>query len=388
MVLFLAFLFALLLSALSMPLILKVAHSLKLYDATNERKIHTGNIPRLGGLGIFASFILSITTITLTTGIGVSTGGRFWGVIVCMVIVYAVGLIDDFRDLRARFKFSVELIGAAFLTILGFRFSFITVPFGGGILYLGLAAYPVTVIWIIGITNAVNLIDGMDGLASGIAALSAAVFGAFFLLVGDPGAALACFALMGAIFGFLIFNLPPAKMFMGDSGALFLGFTLAVIPLIGRSSGRVEIGFVPAITVLLIPIFDTFAAMIRRTRARVSVFSPDKLHIHHKLLDLGLGVKGVLAVIYGAQALLCLVALSFVVISRRFGFYFNIGTWIVYAAAFFALSRTARISAKQRIAQGGAEASGLAGGASTAPARALKTSLVGGTYQVKKTPSK
>jgi UDP-GlcNAc:undecaprenyl-phosphate GlcNAc-1-phosphate transferase len=351
MVIFFGFAGALLFSALSMPLILKVAHRRGLYDAIDERKIHTGNIPRLGGLGIFVSFLLTIAIISTVSGSGINTGGRFWALVVCMLVVHLVGLIDDFKDLRARYKFFVELAGATLLVALGFRFDSILVPFGNGSISLGLLSYPLTVIWIIGITNALNLIDGMDGLAGGIAAFAAAVFGVFFLLEGDLGASLACFILLGSIFGFLVFNLPPAKIFMGDSGALFLGFTLAVLPLLGSASGRIEIGIVPAVSILLIPIFDTFTAMIRRRRSGVSVFTADKLHLHHKLLDLGLNVRGALSVIYLTQTLLCLIALSVFVFSHGIAFFINICAWVILAFLFYLLGRISqeKLSDTQRV---------------------------------------
>lgn len=330
---------ALIISLVSMPLIIKVAHSRKLYDIIDDRKIHTGNIPRLGGLGIFLAFVASIVIITLVTGKGVETGNRFWVVIICMLVIHLVGLVDDFRNLPAVYKFIIELAAAVILSALGFRFMTIIPPFAGLTFGLGGWSYPITVIWIIGVTNAINLIDGMDGLAGGISAFAAAVYGVFFLVNGDGGAALSCFALVGAIFGFLAFNLPPAKVFMGDSGALFLGFTLSVLPLIGPVSGHIEIGFVSVVTVLIIPIFDTFSAIIRRMIDRVSVFAPDKSHLHHKLLELGLHVKGALAVIYSGQAFLCLVALSVFVLPIQYYLFLSVGTWVLYALLFCLLDR-------------------------------------------------
>lgn len=333
----LGFACALVLSSILMPLIIKIAHNRKFFDEIDDRKIHTGNIPRLGGVGILLSFVAAIVVVNKTTGAGIETGNRFWVVVICMLAVHILGLIDDFRNLRAVYKFIIELACALALVALGFRFKSIVLPFGLDRLDLGLLSYPLSVIWLIGITNALNLIDGMDGLGGGISAFIAAAVGAFFLLRSDFGAALVCFALLGSILGFLIFNFPPAKVFMGDCGALFLGFTLAMLPLIGPASNRIEIGIVPSITVLVIPIYDTFAAMIRRLRAGVSIFMPDRGHLHHKLLDLGLDVKRALAVIYGAQALLCLVALSGLVLSREISFFLNIFLWVLYAFAFYFL---------------------------------------------------
>jgi UDP-GlcNAc:undecaprenyl-phosphate GlcNAc-1-phosphate transferase len=341
MQLFLGLACAFILSALSMPLILRFAHRKKLYDPIDDRKLHTGNIPRLGGVGIFLSFLATIVLVTLLTGHGASTGGKFWVVLFTMFIVHLVGLADDFMNIRARYKLILELFAAVLLAAMGFRFVSITLPFGLGVLDLGTMAYPLTILWLTGVPNALNLIDGMDGLAGGIAAFIAAAFGAFFLFSGDTGAALACFALVGAILGFLVFNRPPAKIFMGDSGALFLGFAIAVLPLISAGSGRTEIGFLPAATLLVIPIFDTFAAIIRRIRMGSSVFSPDKLHLHHKLLALGFSVRGTLAIIYAAQALLCAVALSAFIFSPSQGSFIMLATWCLYALLFLVLDRVA-----------------------------------------------
>ena len=172
---------AILISLISMPLIIKIAHSRKLYDVIDDRKIHTGNIPRLGGLGIFLAFVAAIAIITVVTGKGVETGNRFWAVILCMLVIHVVGLVDDFRNLAAVYKFIIELAAAIILSALGFRFMAIVPPFAGLTFGLGASSYPITVIWIIGVTNAVNLIDGMDGLAGGISAFAAAAYGLIFV---------------------------------------------------------------------------------------------------------------------------------------------------------------------------------------------------------------
>jgi UDP-GlcNAc:undecaprenyl-phosphate/decaprenyl-phosphate GlcNAc-1-phosphate transferase len=341
MTLLFGFCSALALSMASMPLILKFAHSRKLYDSPNARKIHSGNIPRLGGLGIFASFAASLLLTAALTGIGFDESRWIWTVLGCMIIVFTVGLIDDFQDIRARFKLILELTAAMILITQGFAFFQIRLPFGLGTLPLGTAGYILTFFWIVGITNSINLIDGMDCLAGAIASLVAVTCGVFFLIKGNHEAALICIALFGAILGFLFYNRPPARIFMGDSGALFLGFSLSALPLIGPALGRVEIGIIPAITLLIIPVFDTLTAIIRRLRSKVSIFQPDKLHLHHKLLDLGLSTYGALAAVIAAQVLLCLVALSYLAFPIDVCFPLNVGIWIAYAALFAVVERAA-----------------------------------------------
>ena len=341
LVLCFAFAFAFVLSTVSMPLIIRIAQRLKLFDTIDERKIHSGDIPRLGGIGIYLAFFGAIVLLPLVAGYGVNTGGRFWAILLSMFVVFALGLTDDFVNIRARYKGLIELFAAVLLVTMGFRFMSITLPFGIGVVDFGAFAYPLTVLWLVGVPNALNLIDGMDGQAGGISVFTALTFGLFFILCGDRGAALVCFALAGAVCGFLVFNLPPAKIFMGDSGALFLGFSIAVLPLIAPAVGRIEVGFVPAVTVLLIPIYDTFSAIIRRTRAGVSVFEPDKLHLHHKLLSFGIGTKKALAIVYGAQAFLCLVALGRQAFPGDLGFFLNIGAWILFACLFAFVGKAA-----------------------------------------------
>jgi UDP-GlcNAc:undecaprenyl-phosphate/decaprenyl-phosphate GlcNAc-1-phosphate transferase len=332
---------ALVLSTLSMPLILKFAHSRKLYDSPNARKIHSGNIPRLGGLGIFASFAASMLLTAALTGVGLGESRWIWTVLGCMIIVFTVGLIDDFQDIRARFKLILELTAAMILITQGFYFIQIRLPFGLGTQPLGTLGYVLTFFWIVGITNSINLIDGMDCMAGVVASLVAVTCGIFFMVKGNHEAALICIALFGAILGFLFYNRPPARIFMGDSGALFLGFSLSALPLIGPALGRVEIGIVPAITMLVIPVFDTLSAIARRLRAKVSIFQPDKLHLHHKLLDLGMSTYGALAAVIAAQVLLCLAALSYLAFPIDVSFPLNVGTWLAYAALFAVVERAA-----------------------------------------------
>jgi UDP-GlcNAc:undecaprenyl-phosphate/decaprenyl-phosphate GlcNAc-1-phosphate transferase len=325
------------LSVFLMPFIISYAKKRGLYDGENARKIHHGKIPRLGGVGIVAAFVLTVCAYTLITGQGAESQGRFWVVILCAVIIPLLGLADDCWNLRARFKFAVELVAALAIVAAGFRFKELALPFGNGVLELGVFSYPLTLLWLIGVTNAMNLIDGMDGQAGGISAIAALGAGVYFLLLGHIGGAIIAFALVGAVLGFLCFNFPPAKIFMGDSGSLFLGFILSAMPLLAPRIAAGEVAFLVAVTLLLIPIYDTFSAMIRRRRAHLSFFTPDKLHLHHKLLDLGLSTKGVLAVVCSAQLVLSAVALSPLYLPYGVSFWLIIGSWLVYALLFASL---------------------------------------------------
>jgi UDP-GlcNAc:undecaprenyl-phosphate/decaprenyl-phosphate GlcNAc-1-phosphate transferase len=226
---------------------------------------------------------------------------------------------------------------AIFVVAMGYRFRSVGIPFGSGMLELGFFSYPITVIWIVGVTNAINLIDGMDGLSGTISGVVSICFAAFFYLRGDYASAVLCCIFVGAIGGFLAFNKPKASIFMGDGGALFLGFVLATLPLLNRSQGPSEIGLLSAITALLIPIYDTFAAILRRKRAHVSFFTPDKEHLHHKLLDLGLSAYQVLGVILVAALALGAAALSPVYLDKVGSFCVMVGSWIVVLGLFLVL---------------------------------------------------
>jgi UDP-GlcNAc:undecaprenyl-phosphate/decaprenyl-phosphate GlcNAc-1-phosphate transferase len=312
------------------------------YDRVNERKIHTGTIPRLGGVGICVGFGIAFLTVILLP-IGpfphLAISNRFWPVAVSGIVLFALGLIDDFRSLRARFKFGIQIIAATFVVVMGYRFRTVDLPFFGiGSLDLGLFSYPLTVIWIVGVTNALNLIDGMDGLAGTVSSIVTITFAAYFYLTNDYASAVLCCILLGAVGGFLAFNRPKASIFMGDGGALFLGFVLAVLPLLNQThGGREELGILSAITALLIPIYDTFAAMLRRYRAHVSFFEPDRGHLHHKLLDLGLSPWQVLAVVAIANLALGAAALSSLYLDGLGAFAMKIGSWILFLGLFLLL---------------------------------------------------
>ena len=325
--------FALGLNLVAIPTILRIAHRFKWYDLPNHRKIHTGLIPRLGGPGMYLSFLcaalLTPILVALISGGAVTVGYhlRFVSLFLGVSLIQATGLIDDFRPIKALLKFFLQLLAAIIVTAGGFLIRSLTLPYLGS-LSLGLFAYPVTVLWLVGISNAVNLIDGMDGLAGGISAFAALSMGIIALIQGAAVTSVLCFALFGAILGFLVFNFPPAKIFMGDSGSLFLGFCLAVFPLVGGISKVSAFGtlLVP-VTLLTIPILDISTSVIRRLRNKVSIIHPDKEHIHHKLLNMGLNQRQILWVLYGFSLYLSVVAITTVILPREVNVYLILVVW-------------------------------------------------------------
>ena len=316
------------------PAIIRIAHRFRWYDRPGSRKIHTVLVPRLGGVGVFTSFFLSVLLVPLLWQL--VFGGpshpfielKYLSLFLGFFVIYLLGLIDDFYSLKAILKLFIQIFAASVVVIGGgFVVPSLTLPYLGRI-ELWYFAYPLTIFWVVAITNAVNLVDGMDGLGGGIAGFAALSLGIISLIQGELAAGIIAFALFGALLGFLRYNFPPAKIFMGDSGSLFLGFTLAVLPLMGISrAGSLGALLIP-VTVLLVPIIDLLAAIIRRIRKRQSIAAPDKEHIHHKLLALGLGERKILMVIYSVCAYLSVIAVTSVVLPRAVNVFIIIIVWI------------------------------------------------------------
>jgi UDP-GlcNAc:undecaprenyl-phosphate GlcNAc-1-phosphate transferase len=273
------------------------------YDVIDERKIHTGNIPRLGGIGFTVAFLIVSLFLCFYFD---SLPLNFFSVIVflSMYIIFQFGIIDDFKPLKPRTKLLVQCVAALSIVISGFVYRRLFLVDFFGITGLAWLRYPITFIFIVGITNAINFIDGVDGLAGGICTLIAITYGAIYSsYFNDEFALLLCICLAASIGGFLVFNLPipKAKIFMGDGGSQFLGFVLAVLPIMHRGNIELELPIPYVIALLIIPVFDTIAAIWRRVRDGRRIDSPDRLHIHHKLMNLGLNSRGIIGVLYALQ---------------------------------------------------------------------------------------
>ncbi len=320
-------------SILLIPVIIRLSHKYKWYDLPDKRKIHTGLIPRLGGAGIFLSFISAvlITTlvfISLKRTLPYFSIYRSLFIIIPFTLIHLVGLVDDFHNLKAFTKFILQIVAASIVTVGGFYIKTLTIPYIGTF-RLGFLSYPITVLWIVGLTNALNLVDGMDGLAGGISAFAALSLGIIMLIKGSISGMILSFALFGGIIGFLFYNFPPAKIFMGDSGSLFLGFSLSVIPLISTGNAVNGKGILLAATTLfLIPILDTAAAIFRRIKEKRPIYSPDRKHLHHRLLDLGLKERKILAIIYSFSVYLSFVSITSTILPKETNVYFIIVIWV------------------------------------------------------------
>ena len=281
---------AFLITFFAIPIIIQVAKDKKLFDEPDERKVHKTVIPTLGGLGIFAGFIIA----TLM-GVPAGIGSELQYFVAAATVIFFLGLKDDILVLSASKKFIGQLIAAG-----------IVIKFGGIQLnnmhgFLGIYEIPhvasivLTIFTIIVITNSFNLIDGVDGLAGSLGLLTTLVFGTYFLIAGQITYAVMAFALSGSIIAFLIYNFSPAKIFMGDTGSLLLGLINAIlvikfINIAGNSAVTLPLQASPAIgfAILMIPLFDTLRVFALRIFDRRSPFSPDRTHVHHFLLDIGL----------------------------------------------------------------------------------------------------
>ncbi|TDA68690.1 MAG: undecaprenyl/decaprenyl-phosphate alpha-N-acetylglucosaminyl 1-phosphate transferase [Clostridia bacterium] len=272
------------------PTVRRLAVYLGAVDMPAARKVHRQPIPRLGGLAIYGGFLLVLLL------------SRPWappvtGLTLGSTLIVLVGIWDDCRELSAKVKLAAQVAAAVVVVVFGIRVDFFTNPFDG-LIFLGALAAPVTVIWIVGITNALNLIDGLDGLAGGTAAIAAVTVAVVAWMEGQPTAAFYALALSLCALGFLRYNFFPAKIFMGDTGSMFLGFNLAILAIMGLTKTATIISFLVPVVILGWPIIDTFWAILRRYRNHQPIMAPDKQHLHHQLLNLGLSQRQAVLVVY------------------------------------------------------------------------------------------
>jgi len=286
----------------SMPLVIKLAGKIGAIDKPDQRKVHSSAMPRLGGLAIFVAFIIACL-------IAFNISGPYMGLIVGTCIIFLVGMLDDIYQLSPWVKLLGQIIAAAVGIHFGIIVHFVNNPFDG-ILNLGLLSIPLTFLWIVGVTNAINLIDGLDGLAGGVSAIAAITMGIVALLQGQSQAAWAAFLLVAAIAGFLPYNFYPARTFMGDGGSNLLGFVLACLAIMGATKSTALISLIIPIVILSIPIFDTFFAIIRRINNKAPIFKPDKDHLHHRLLALGMSQRRSVLIIYLLSSFFGIVAIT------------------------------------------------------------------------------
>ncbi len=273
------------------PLLLKLAHRYRWYDQGRgvKRKLHDHAVPQVGGVGIFAAFAFSGLVVFFFfhySDHGRTFSAWYYGSILLGAgLMHLLGVIDDFSNIRAIKKFILQVMIALVVITGGTVVRSVALPFLGFCLGLGPLGVPVTVLWIVGIANAVNFIDGLDGFAASVTLFAAFVLGVGGALAGSTLTALVSFSLVGAVAGFLVFNLPPAKAFMGDGGSLFVGYVIAVIAIMTNGPHRASLDILPPLMVLTIPIMDITWAVVRRLRRGLPIHQADREHFHHKLLE-------------------------------------------------------------------------------------------------------
>ena len=303
-----------LISIISTPLVRKLAIKVNAIDVPKEaRRVNTRPVPVMGGLAIYIAFVIG--TILYN---GILTTSQI-GIIIGVTIIVIGGIIDDIKDLRPKYKLIIQVLAAVCLIVSGVKITVITNPFMELYPYLsmGWINIPLTIIWIVGVTNAFNLIDGLDGLAAGIAFISSVTLMIVSILNGRLEAAFLTAVLSGAILGFLPYNFNPASIFMGDTGSQLLGFLLAAISIEGAIKSATA--FVIAVPILAfgLPIYDTLFAMIRRKVNGKSIMQADRGHLHHRLLDMGLSQKQVVVIMYLISAVLGGIAIIAMQISTQ-----------------------------------------------------------------------
>jgi len=283
-------------------------------DGSEERKVHTTPIPRVGGLAISVAFFVPVLALFFWDNF-VSVSyladlSRVVGLLVGAGLMVGMGVVDDIRGLSAKVKLLVQIVVALMAFGAGYRIESVMTPFG--MWELGWVALPITMLWIVGIVNAINLIDGLDGLASGISLFT--VFVLFILGVTQNNVivSLTAIALAGSLLGFLRYNFNPASIFMGDSGSLFLGYVLSVTAISGSAKSQTAVSLLIPVLALGVPVFDTSLAVIRRFISGKHIFSADRGHVHHRLLDSGLTHRQAVLVLYAGCTVLALAALGLV----------------------------------------------------------------------------
>lgn len=280
-------------------------------DAPDDRKVHTRPIPRMGGLAIYAAFVLAILA-------SMYVSREIMGLLVGGTVILIVGIIDDLKPLPARVKLLGQIVAAAVLVMFDIRIEWLTNPFGE-MLYIEYLSIPFTILWVVGLTNTVNLIDGLDGLAAGVSTIASVTILLVALQQNFWTVTVLTAALAGSALGFLQHNFNPAKIFMGDTGSMFLGYMLAAISILGTVKSAATIALIVPIVALGLPILDTAFAIIRRYMSGRPIFKPDKGHLHHRLLEMGLTQKQAVLLMYVISGCLGLSAIALTEVNKSFG---------------------------------------------------------------------
>jgi UDP-GlcNAc:undecaprenyl-phosphate GlcNAc-1-phosphate transferase len=283
------------------PLVRKLAIKANIYDTPGLHKRHKTPTPQLGGIAIYLAFLIPIS-------LYLPLSPQLLAVLLGATLMVFLGVIDDTLGTNAWIKFFGQIVIAFITYQAGLRINWVTNPMGG-LVVLDWLSLPLTILWIVGITNAINLMDGVDGLASGMSGISAGILAFVAYQTNQPVAALLLIAILGANLGFLRYNFAPAKIFMGDSGSMMLGYLLSTVSILGVLKSTVTLSLIIPILALGIPISDTLYSIFRRLKNKQPIFKADNGHFHHKLLDRGLSPKQVVLGSYAVTSLLGILAI-------------------------------------------------------------------------------
>ena len=308
------FIFFLFITFLLTPFSIFIGKKLNIVDKPHEKrggkeKITPKLMPRSGGFSIYISLFILLIYLYIQ-----NPSKQLISILIGGTIIFIVGVIDDRFKLNAWIKLLFELIAAIIPIIYGIKINFVTNPFKGEYIYLQELSIPFTIFWIVGITNAINIIDGLDGLASGVVSIASITLGFVAFLKGQFIVSTICFSLSGIALGFLIYNFPPAKIYLGDSGALLFGFIIAEIAVWGALKTTTSVTLSVAIVALGFPIIETLSSIVRRILRRKNIFEADMDHIHYKLIFRGMKEKEVIILIYFITILFSI--LSIIILKR------------------------------------------------------------------------
>lgn len=311
------FILSLSLSLFLTPVVRRLATRLNWLDIPRDyRRVHTVPIPRLGGIAIFLSVALTLATLPLIDNLVTKNlkgySKNLVAVMASSTLVFLFGIFDDLFGSKAKWKFLAQTLGGALLYFLGGRIEALSVPFAGTVTLPPVLGFGLTLVWVVGISNAFNLIDGIDGLAAGAGLFAALVMLAVSFLLGNVFVTLVTLVIAGALIGFLRYNFNPASIFLGDSGSLFIGFTLAALSVTSSQKASTVVAVAIPLMAFGLPVIDTGFTLIRRFISGKPLFEGDREHIHHKLLDRGWSQRRVAFVLYGVCALFGMLALLFV----------------------------------------------------------------------------
>ncbi|MFM7448933.1 MAG: glycosyltransferase family 4 protein [Leptolyngbyaceae cyanobacterium] len=343
----LAFLVSAIVVLWTTPLVRKYGLKSGRFDRPGDRKIHKRPMVRLGGVSIFAGSLIALLIVWWVGGFGTLPPNKefeVWGVTIGGIAFFLIGLTDDLIGLSPLSRLLLQSFVAAFAWNVGVQIDFLTIPSVGLLQLPDWISLPITVIWLVGMANAINWIDGLDGLAAGVSGIAAVVMLIVCLFMKQPAAALIAAALAGGTLGFLRYNFNPAKIFMGDGGAYFLGFTLAGIGIIGLVKGVTTVAITVAVIlpylILAVPILDMSAVIIDRLSRGKSPFIADKRHLHHRLLQAGLSHR--LAVLFIYSLTLWVGTLALAVSGMPSGVGYAIAATILLSFTSWQVWKTAR----------------------------------------------